>query len=137
MPSSATQKKAHADAIPSIVGNWNLEVSNDPNLGMLDSIEITAQVRNLIFGSVKSDQPVTAYALENGALSNGTMSFQLSIEGVPYQFEGQFDGTTISGSVNKPNKTGNEEGSWSAQAQGGPGEEEKKHPRKHTKRSAR
>jgi hypothetical protein len=143
MSSSATQKKAHADAIPSIVGIWALKVLHEPNLGMLDSIEITAQVpsgdHDLIFGSVKRDAPVTAYALENGVFTmDSKVSFEMTNQGTVYTFTGQVDGTTIKGSVTHPPETRDEEGSWSAQAQGGPGEEEeKKHPRKHTKRSAR
>jgi hypothetical protein len=143
MSSSATQKKTHTDAIPSIVGTWALKVVHDPDLGMLDSIEITAQVQSgdhdSIFGSVKGGLLVTAYALENGLVtSNAEVSFDVTNQGIVYTFTGQVDGTTIKGSVTHPPETGDEEGSWSAQAQGGPGEEEeKKHPRKHTKRSAR
>jgi hypothetical protein len=149
MSSTATKKKSAVEVFPPILGCWSLTVSNDPNLGMLDSIEVTASVRAVdhvfIFGSVKSDLPVTAYALEDGKImiSDGAVSFQLRIEGIVYQFTGQFDGTEVTGTVNNPDPSatgglGTEEGSWSAQAQLGPGEEEeKKHPGKHKNRSAR
>lgn len=147
MSSSATKKKTAVEVFPSIMGKRGLAVSHDPTLEMLNSIEITAQVHSgnhdLIFGSVKSDIPVTAYAVENGELSNGSVRFQLSIEGIVYHFTGHFVGTDIAGTVNNPNADATngshtEEGSWSAQAQPGPGEgEEKKNQGKHKKRSAR
>lgn len=146
MSSSATKKKTVVQVFPSIIGKRWLTVSHIPTLEMLTSIEITTRVSSenldLIFGSVKSDIPVTAYALENGEVCNGSVRFQLFIEGIVYKFTGQFAGTGIVGTVNDPNAdtAGGldiEEGSWSAQAQPGPGEEEeKKHQVKHGKLSA-
>ncbi|HEX8129504.1 MAG TPA: hypothetical protein VF527_10415 [Pyrinomonadaceae bacterium] len=147
MSSSAAKKTAITAGVPSVVGTWTkMQVSNDRNLAMLDSLEVTSQVedvnRDLIFGSVKTIPPVTAYAIENGTVTAESVSFQMSIEGIVYTFTGTVGASSIGGSVTSPGLAGShpgtEEGSWSAQAQPGPGEEEeKKHPRKHTKRPAR
>ena len=147
MSSAATKRRAVVEVFPPIEGTWCLTVLNDPNLAMLASIEITAHVQigeqASIFGSVKSDVPVTAYALENGKFgsSDGSVSFQLTIANFTYLFTGHFKGTRLTGFVNNPDAMTDphtEEGSWSAQAQPGPGEEiENKHSRRHTNRSAR
>jgi len=141
MSSSAAKKSVPPAGVPSVMGTWTqLRVVNDRNLGVLDSIEITSQVEgvdnDLIFGNVKSIAPVTAYAIEHGTVTAEGISFQLSIQGIVYTFQGKVGDSSISGHVTPPwsGDGHTEEGSWSAQAKPGPGEEDKKPHGKHTKR---
>ena len=147
MSTSATKKKAHADAIPSIMGRWGLTVWNDPSVEMLNLIEITDQVpsgdQDLIRGRVGGGPSGLGYEIESGVVMGSEVSFNVTTNQGVYTFRGTVDGSKIKNGLIRnpsalPHEKGTEDGSWSAQAQGGTREEEEtKHPRKHTKRSAR
>lgn len=131
MQRGTARKKASASTPPDMKGSWDLEIKvlEYPQLATLDCIKIAAQLRgeshDLIFGSVRSAPPTTAYALDNGEVRDGLVSFDLSIEGTVYTFTGKVGlaskGEVISnGNITPPGhqNPGGEEGSWSAQAQG-------------------
>jgi hypothetical protein len=151
MSSSATKKSAQDVDIPIIVGFWDLEFRRQHQFASLNSFQIYFQEPganlNRIFGSVSSAPPGrNVYAIQNGQITieqvtnNPIVSFDVTINGTVHTFTGAVEGSTINSLAPADLSGGapSDEGSWSAQAQGGPGEEkEKKHPRKHTKRSAR
>lgn len=130
MQRGAAKKKARASTAPHLGNNWDLEV-NDSRLPVLDCIEITAQLPGvthaLIFGAVKTPPPrVTAYALMNGEVRDGLVSFNLFIDGTVYTFTGTVnpEGDHITdGNITPPPPphTETDPGSWSAQAQSGGG----------------
>lgn len=110
-----------------ITGSWTLEVSGVQVLEMMKEIVIAYQVSSAsgldLYGSVNSEKPTTtAYALELASVSNDLqVSFQIELNGSTYYFTGQMDGpNSMSGSVSgKSLPTAQEDGSWSAQGQGG------------------
>lgn len=150
MPNSAAKKKANLETVSSMsMGRWGLTVTHDPNVGMLDSIEITAQVRaggrDLIFGNVRTLPPVTAYALEHGEVTPGSgipgrVYFKLQIEGIVYTFTGTLDqeGKQVTGgSITPPLNPKSEPGTWTAQAQGGGSEENERARHRPARRTLR
>jgi hypothetical protein len=156
MSSTATKKTAHADAIPPLTKSWLMkcDAGFPAPLSELDQLQISVEEpepdgnSDLIFGKVLSTQPATAFALENGVCSRKVanileVSFTLTMDGNSYAFVGLAQGSDmigffaplLLGSVRRGVET--EEGSWSAQAQGGPGDDdEKKHSHKHAKRAS-
>jgi hypothetical protein len=152
MSSSATQKKTQADATPFLTKSWWMKVYDQPApLSLLDLLEVSYQevepggTCEMISGSVLSSQPTTAYAIENGTVSHKVahifeVSFTLIIDGDSYAFVGLAQGSSIVGFYARSfmghgeGGVETEEGSWSAQAKPGPGEEDKKPHGKHAKR---
>jgi hypothetical protein len=156
MSSAATKKKPEADTTPRLANSFIItELSFGGPLGPLsglDGLEISFQPYELggigtpIFGSARRLYPLTCYAIMNGTVSpNMEVSFELVIDGYAYLFSGvaDSDGSGINnGTITSPGSVrltpGTEDGSWSAQATGGTGEEEeKRRPNKHTKRASR
>lgn len=152
MSSTATKKKSLANAIPRITGSWVLTVSDNPQLFVLRSIDISFQKQdetpNRIFGSVSSSPPnQTAYAIENGKVSQNLgvteVTFEVTMADIVYTFTGQVEGPVMkSGSIScspvgSTSLPETEEGSWSAKAQIFLDEEEEKRSSRHAKRSSR
>ncbi len=156
MSTSATQRKTHADVVSPLPQTWQLNVEADfPSpLSRLDQLQISLEEPepggngDLLFGSVLSAQPTTAFAIQDGSFSQRVgnileVSFTLTINGHSYAFVGLAQGLSMKGfytlllleSVGPEAET--EEGSWSAQAQPGPIEEEIGCPPKRAQRIPR
>lgn len=132
MSTKTANTKAPTELVPSVKGLWSLYVSNMPTLVELSSIIIGIQASEApgidkFFGSIDSE--ANAFAIENAKITaSREVEFSLRIAGESYQFTGRMSdelfpremfGTIQSVSLGSPR----DDGSWSAQAQGG-GEEE-------------
>lgn len=135
MNNDAAQANIGGTAVPSLVGLWTLSVESETGpLKELDQMDITFQVPGSIdaplYGSVNSEGPYSShFAMANAMFDAGsTITFQVTLMGTTYVFNGTVSkGIHMSGLItgtSDPNSTVAEEGSWSAQAQGG-GEEGK------------
>jgi hypothetical protein len=116
---------------PNLVGLWTMEVIDlpDPPVKDLDEIDIYFQEEGMadtpLYGSVNSKAPDTSkFSMENATVTNSqTICFDVTIYGQVYQFTGTIKTpqsmygtiTLLVGGLGGAN----EEGSWSAQAQGG------------------
>jgi hypothetical protein len=154
MSSTATKKRAHADAIANLASSWiitevNYKGPNGPLSG-LNGLEISVlPTVNLVLGYARRLRPLTDYAIKNGAVSIGAdkleISFELTVDGGSYALTGLLNSTDvppyskiIGTIIDLVDLEVTEEGTWSAQAQGGPGDgdDEKKHSHKHAKRDS-
>jgi hypothetical protein len=145
MSNTATKKIERADVNSFFKGVWKpLTIQGDLKLEMLDRLEITEQLpgvdQDLIFGNVQTFAPVTAFAIRNGTVTGDSVVFKLSIDGSDYDFTGTVffpeSGKFINGHISSSGVLDGD-GSWSAQAQSGPGEDKNKHPDKHAKQASR
>lgn len=120
--------------VPSLVGLWTLSIDSATGpLKELDQMDITFQVPGLLdaplYGSVNSEGPYSShFAMANAMFDAGeAITFEVTLLGTTYVFNGTVSkGIHMSGLItgtSNPNSTVAEEGSWSAQAQGGGGEE--------------
>jgi len=122
------------EVAPNLVGNWTLAVEGEIAPSAKDLIciniyfQIQGQADSPLYGSVDSKGPaISKFALENGTLTrNVIVQFDVTMSGQIYQFNGtvkdpQLMEGTITLLLAAPGSP-TEEGSWSAQAQGG-GEE--------------
>jgi hypothetical protein len=132
--------KSITGVTPFIQGAWRLEVYQISALKELGSFNISYQASeigealpNLLFGAVNSLD--TAFALENGTIAaTGEVRFDIRIAGVLYAFTGFVNGSAMSGDViSEPDAASeleSEDGSWSAQAQGGGEDGDKRRERR-------
>ncbi len=113
--------------IPNIDGNWSLQVLRIPSLESLRSMTISGQVQGA-FGSDHFggdvDGPAGEFQIQQGSLDNdGAVTFRVVIDGKNYKFSGNIvagDPLGMCGNVNAElAKEPFDDGSWSAQAQGG------------------
>jgi hypothetical protein len=119
------------EVAPDLLGSWILTVAGSisPPAKDLGCIEIYYQVSGdtdaLLFGSVNTTGPGTSkFALENGTLkANVIVQFVVTMDGLSYRFDGAIiDPQQMEGEVTlllKAPGEPTEEGTWSAQAQGG------------------
>jgi hypothetical protein len=131
MNNDAATESGEVTAVPSLVGLWTFSVDSetDPKLKELDQMDITFQVPGLLdtplYGSVNSVGPYTShFAMVNAMFDGGvSINFEITMLGTTYVFEGTVTkGIHMSGVVtgtSDPESKVAEEGSWSAQAQGG------------------
>lgn len=135
MNNDAAPESAPGAAIPSLVGLWTLSIESETGpLKELDQMDITFQVPGVVdaplFGSVNSEGPYSShFAMANAMFDAGaSINFEVTLMGTTYVFNGTVTkGIHMSGLItgtSDPNSTVAEEGSWSAQAQGG-GQEDK------------
>lgn len=135
MNNDAAPESAPGAAIPSLVGLWTLSIESETGpLKELDQMDITFQVPGVVdaplFGSVNSEGPYSShFAMTNAMFDAGaSINFEVTLMGTTYVFNGTVTkGIHMSGLItgtSDPNSTVAEEGSWSAQAQGG-GQEDK------------
>jgi hypothetical protein len=139
MSKNAPRHATNVDSIPSVVGNWEIEIpapAGNPLFG-LTSIQISYQEHgdafDRIFGSISSSPPqVTSYAIMDGqvtrpSLDTMSVNFVVRMNGTDYRFTGTLEpgGQDIIGSspafplTDGHGPPGHGDGSWSAQAQSG------------------
>jgi len=134
MQRATAKKKAEVSNAPNMKGTWDLKVIEYPALATLDTIQITAQLpghlsgvdHDRILGNIRTHPPqTTSYSLENGEVRQDLVSFNLTLDGIVYTFTGKIAATILGnmmeGTITPPPplpRGEQEEGSWSAQAQG-------------------